>query len=658
VLDADRRFEDLLRATLREEAAAAPFTLTFDDLERRLAERQRRRSRRSMRLWIAAAALLVVALAGAAGIAALLLQPAPEPTPPPTLPTSTDLLDAVPEATTRLEGRRDATAPDASPAPDDRYVVGTIAPAYPFVVVAACIGGDRMTTEVGTIEGVGTYLSSPVPCDGDIHTAPMTGAMTGERLDVIVTAPAAVSWILAVREYPESYADPPDLAPIAITPGWQRLLGDPDEPPRLTTPADGTGIAITVPPTATRVAAWITCSGDAAASGTLGASSATIDCPAGATARLEAPADATGRMNVRVETEGLVWVRVVVEVDAGLEIVYPTAPPLPSEVAAATWATTGTQYLTVGTIGGNAPRLVELPSHRAAVARGDVVVVPVTDGDGRGRIELVSVSSASVVRTILDSDRFVQDAWFDATHEVVVYVVGTGDAISFRAVTLDGTDDRLLVEVPVADPTDPLFSLAPGLARDDSVFVVEACRAAGCERTIIDLASGETRTVDTTAAPVCGMIGVIDGLVVGRYRAGCERDDTAPVSVVVSPLDGGPSRTLEAVGDMDGIVVPTPEGPRLVLTSPPADAEPQRIVSVDPTTGEVSTIHEADPEATTFLLPDPARLPDGWVLLATTLSDDPAGRGFLVRSVPLLVNLTTGEAIRLPNLPHSIGDAP
>jgi hypothetical protein len=95
-----------------------------------------------------------------------------------------------------------------------------------------------------------------------------------------------------------------------------------------------------------------------------------------------------------------------------------------------------------------------------------------------------------------------------------------------------------------------------------------------------------------------------------------------------------------------------------VLSSPSAEGEPQRIVAVDPTTGETRTIHEVDPDALTFLLPEPVRLPDGWVLLATTLSDDPAGRGFLVRGVPVLVNLVTGEKVELPNLPHSIGDTP
>jgi hypothetical protein len=476
--------------------------------------------------------------------------------------------------------------------------------------------------------------------------------MSGERLDVAVLAPATASWILAVREFPESYADPPEMAPVEITPGWERFLGKPDEAPTLT--SKGTGLAITVPPATTRVAAWITCVGEAPATATLGTSETTIDCPSGATERLEVPAVPSTRMDAHVTTDGLTWVRVVAEIDTGLEITYPSAPALPADVAAATWAASGTQYLTIGEIGGNAHRLIELPAHQASMARGDLVLVPVDAGNGKGRLDLRSIASGTVIRTVVDGPRFVQEAWLDATHEQAVYVIGTGDAIELRVVGLDGSDDHAIARVPVTDAADPLFTILGAIAHDDSVFVVEACRASGCERTIADLASGEITTVDTTDAPVCAVIGVIDGLVIGRHRDGCVRDDTAPTSVVVSPLEGGPSHTLAAPDGADGIVVSTADGPRVVLTAPPSGDEGQVVISLDPMTGESTTIHEEPSGSPVFVLPQPVRLPDGYVLLATSLSDDPAQRGFLIRKVPILIDLVSGERIELPNLPHSL----
>ena len=52
------------------------------------------------------------------------------------------------------------------------------------------------------------------------------------------------------------------------------------------------------------------------------------------------------------------------------------------------------------------------------------------------------------------------------------------------------------------------------------------------------------------------------------------------------------------------------------------------------------------------------RLPPGYVLIGTSLADEPAQRNFLVRDVPILVDLDSGEQTPLPNLPHSIDPAP
>ena len=67
--ESDLWLEDRLRTVLREEAASIPFTLTVADLERRMAERRRRLPRWSTRAWLLVAALLLVVVAGAAGVA-------------------------------------------------------------------------------------------------------------------------------------------------------------------------------------------------------------------------------------------------------------------------------------------------------------------------------------------------------------------------------------------------------------------------------------------------------------------------------------------------------------------------------------------------------------------------------------------------------------
>ena len=176
----------------------------------------------------------------------------------------------------------------------------------------------------------------------------------------------------------------------------------------------------------------------------------------------------------------------------------------------------------------------------------------------------------------------------------------------------------------------------------------------------MDLATGDIRTIDTTAHPVCAIIGVIDDLVIGRSRAGCERDDAASLSVVVSPLDGGPSRTLDAIRDGDAIVVPTRDGPRLVVAITDDASLDQTFLAVDPLTGDATTILEraGDRAAPSFVTPMAVHLPEGYVLLAASLGDEPASRGFFVRTVPILLNLDTGERIDLPNLPHTLGGTP
>ena len=75
----DIRFEDLVRQTLRDDAARLPFTITAETLERRLADRRSRDRSRSIR-WLLVAAAVAALVGGAAIVGSQLIR---EQDPPP-----------------------------------------------------------------------------------------------------------------------------------------------------------------------------------------------------------------------------------------------------------------------------------------------------------------------------------------------------------------------------------------------------------------------------------------------------------------------------------------------------------------------------------------------------------------------------------------------
>ncbi|MEX2183245.1 MAG: hypothetical protein WEC14_02260, partial [Chloroflexota bacterium] len=137
----DVRFEDLVRQTLRAEAANLTLTVTSDLLERRLVER-RRQAQTTRRLGMVAAVAALAVIGGAvvlsqrqADLPPVATSPSPSASPSPAvvLPDTSDLLSGYPTATIRLErsegpatGRAAPLAsanPGASPEP---VVVGRI----------------------------------------------------------------------------------------------------------------------------------------------------------------------------------------------------------------------------------------------------------------------------------------------------------------------------------------------------------------------------------------------------------------------------------------------------------------------------------------------------------------------------------------------------
>ena len=666
MLDADRWLEDRLRVALREEAAALPFTLTLEDLERRLAERRSARRRIAVMpaWWFAAAALVIVGVAAFVGAALMTQDRTPPPIPPPvespaptTLPSTSQLLADVPGAIVRLEAMHVPGLDGATPPPDDRFLLGQAAVGGAFVYAISCIGGPTLMVEVGDLNGGSYYSSTPVDCNGETLIVPSSRTNDGP-LPVVVRANPSTAWAIAVADLAPAQAEVPSFPPVTLTDGWIKVV---DSEPTLASPGQGTGVRVAVPPGSQRVAAWFSCRGDAPATATLGEASAALDCSTDVATRLETDATGVEELQARVESEGLIWAAITVETETALEMTYPSAPPLPADVAAATWAAFGSDYLTMGTIGG-APRLVALPSHQAHAARDGLVAVAVsTDEPPSGTVHLVSVPDGEIISTPVDTDGYVGPPWLDPTHDQVIYGKRAPVAFEFRRVGLDGGGDRLLATVPLGPhPDGELASFGGEIAKDDSVFVLEVCRDSGaCERTIVDLASLDVTTTDVTDAPICSIVGIIDGLIVGYRFPACANGPDVHPGLVVAPLDGGPELVVGDIGlSGGGVVTRTSEGPVLVGIRMAADGSRYEIVEVDLRTGEARTLLEEEGADMTFLTPLPVELPDGYVLLGMSLGDEPAQRGFFIRPVPILLDLETGERTELPNLPHTLEPGP
>ena len=347
------------------------------------------------------------------------------------------------------------------------------------------------------------------------------------------------------------------------------------------------------------------------------------------------------------------WVRLVVEADGEIASTYPSAPPMPPAVAAAPYAAPDANVVAFGTVGSNHQTILPMPNARPGMPAGDLLAVAQFDEANGGRLDLVSIASGEIVRSLAKAPApaFIFDSWADATHGQVFYAMATAAAIEFHRVTVDGTDDTVVATAP-RDPA----AVTAHLAADDSVFVVEVCAGAKvCTRTIVDGATGAARPIDGPSGPACRILGVVDGTIVEATRPSCS--DNGPTDVRAVPLDGSVPKVLIEDADAtvtDAFVVPTSEGPKLVL---PGAVGPGGVPlkALDLTTGKTTSIPQPA-DGTTPLIPVDVRLPGGWILLTGGgLGDFPWQRAF-DRPVPVLVNLVTDERIELVNLPNWKGN--
>ncbi len=664
----DSRIEDLLRRTLRVEAETLSLTLTTNVLEQRLAERRRRT--RSNGRWLVAATIAAVVLTGSilaltqlrGEVPPIGASPGPSASPSP-LPEASALLAGYPEATLRVEhsvgpasGPLDpgaSSAPGGSAAPIE---VGQVKFSGPFIIAVACIGQGELVAEVRTPSFDVPYTQAVAPCDGrpvfsEYLAAPIDPNSAGDTINVIVSPGA--SWRLAVGEYPASLMTPPDLPPIALTPGWN-VVSDGGA----TLVSTRTGAHVTMPETATRAGVLVQCQGAGTVSVSVTGSAATdVTCDTTEARRVEFPAVGGEPLELAATVRGeRLWIRLVVEADGQIASTYPSAPPLPSAIAGAPYAAPDPNVVAFGTIGSNHQAILPMPNARPGMPAGDLLPVASFDDVDGARLDLVSVSTGEVLRTLADAPAPAQifDSWADSTHAQVFYALGTATGIEFHRVLATGTNDTQ-VSIVARDTT----GFTAELAFDDSVFVVDACfGASGCVRTIVDGATGGVRQVEHSSEPICHIFGIVDGTIVGSTRPVCSED--APTDVIAVPVGGGKSKVLihDAVGaSLDGaFVVPTSDGPKFVLAGPVGpDAVPWDVLDI--TTGETASLPPGAP-GTTPLIPIEVRLPGGWILLSGGgLGDFPWQRAF-DRPLPVLVNLVTDERIELVNLPHWTGNYP
>jgi hypothetical protein len=661
----DSSIEDLLRRTLRDEAETLSLTVSVGRLERLLTER--RRQTRTNRSWLAAAAIAAVALTG--GIAAVTqlrgevpptgATPRPSASPSP-LPEATTLLAGYPDATLRLErsvgpatgpaNLGASSGPGASPTPIE---VGQVKFTGPFIIAVACIGQGELVAEVRTPSFDIPYTQAVAPCDGrpvfsEYLSAPIDPSSSGDTINVIVSEGA--SWRLAVGEYPASLMTPPEFGPVALTEGWNVVSnGGP------TLVSTTTGAHVTVPDDATRVGVFVQCQGAGTASiAVTGSPTTDVACDTADTRRVEFSAVGGEPLELTATVRGeRLWIRLIVEADGDIASTYAPAPAMPAAVAAAPYAAPDPNVVAFGTIGSSHQTVMPMSNARPGLPGGDLLPVARFDEVDGARLELVSISRGAVLRTLASAPApaLIFDSWADGTHEQVYYAMAVETAIEFHRVTAAGTDDTLLATAP-RDPT----AVKAHLAVDDSVFVVEVCvGGSGCTRTIVDGATAAVRQIDGPAGPVCRILGVVAGTIIEAGRPVCSED--APTDVVAVPLEGGASTVLIDDADAsvgDSFIVPTSEGPKLVLLGPVGpDAIPWDVLDV--TTGD-TTLLPPGAVGTTPLVTAEIRLPDGWVLLmGGGLGDFPWQRAF-DRPVPVLVNLVTEERIELVNLPNWKGN--
>jgi hypothetical protein len=168
----DANLDDRLRSVLRGEGDALPFTITTDELDRRLVLRRRARSAQRMRL--VAAGVAAVAVGAIFTLGSGMLQGtdvATDPSPSPTAsgPAADPLAALVlpphdPQAVSYVESDRPVTVSDPDPSLAPYAVDGVILEARQALISVSCLGPDARL-EFGTRADPTAIAVETVACD-------------------------------------------------------------------------------------------------------------------------------------------------------------------------------------------------------------------------------------------------------------------------------------------------------------------------------------------------------------------------------------------------------------------------------------------------------------------------------------------------------------
>ena len=656
----DDRMEELVRGALHGEAASLPFTVSVGQLERRLADR-RRATGAARRQRTLAAAVAVIAITGAGAMAFLyansqdgLVGTTPRPSPTASaLPDAATLLSDFPTATLRLEHAVDGGAAGPTTPVD----IGRLTIDAPMVVASVCDGPGDLTLNID--DGSGTdFIVATTPCDGAVHAAEYLSNLPAHGPDgVVVTVRAnpAASWRVAVGSYPPMEA--PSFPPMVITDGWTKII---DLSRTLISPTTGTGVGFQAPAGATSIGIAVTCQGTATIRFDTGGEPVDpISCTdTASTHRFEIAPTPGERMNVRADTDALVWLQMLAEFEGEVVTTYPSAPALPADVLDTPYASSSLAALGIGTIGGIRQTVLPIAQTQPGAASGSVVPVAIFDtATGATHVDVLSVPAGEVLARVASVDQpgLIVASWADADHGQVYYSVipdQSSQAVEYHRVAIDGSDDTIVARSSTGADLALFGRSAAAIALDGSAFVVDTCDDGTCRFQVVDTATGAASQVDHASGSICQIIGIADGVVVAATQPVCQpfdlNADPDEMAIVALPLDGGASREL-VHGSMDGELVATPTGARLIIVDSTATGFDVRSVNV--ATGD-ATILLRRRAAEPVLAPVHLRLPTGWVLLATfSLGDYPMASP-VDRAVPILIDLTTGEQYEMVNLPH------
>ena len=661
------QIEIRLRSTLRSAVLpAAPDSLRdfVHDLPASTASRPAWRP--SPLLLAATVSLLVLGLLSAVYLASRQPTPSPEPTVIPSPSATSGFHDLLTDfrisevVLDRSEGQPDEQiSDDRTPNTID---LGAIDLAGPFVAALTCRGPGPLTIEFWSpgpvavptgaqaTTGRMTVAQWQADCIGGVEFNSLPFLRSEAQVHVEVTVPRGASWRVAVGAYPEELVEAPsDFGSLTRTEGWT-LLSDRVHD-QLATNLSPAQVTVNAPQGATKFGVIVWCEGDTELTVTVNLVDQALSCPTVQRGeRLEFELPGAGTYSVKAAPEYAAWVRMLVETDTDFVMSRPTAPPLPSAVANAPYAAVDSMGSTsehgrvaIGRIGSTEQDVIEIGAMPVqATASGNFVAVTATDRDASYWIEVWTVEPPEFVTTVGEDHGPIIQAFLDATHGRIYYVTWPepGEGVELRSVAVDGTDDRLLA----AYPTDA-WNGSAALASDDSVLAMFGCLGGtGCELLVVDTATQATAEHRITGNwPLCDSLSVA----LETYAAHCYADSGD--ETLIGRLDGGdPEARTSAFG---GTLVGSRDGPILVFTEG-TTPDGGSWTSIELSSGAESTLFEfgpSDPE--TYLAPSQVVLPPGWLLFAGDLGDFPAlESGFT--AVPLLVNVETGDVIRMENLPH------